>query len=402
MNKRFSFVKIMTGFMFALVIFPSNIKAIVIILFTLSILFLINKRKWSFNKELFLTNAVLYFVILITLFYSNNLPYALNKLQTMSAILVFPLVFSMINEKEVKELYKHKKVYLSIYIVGVFLLNTIPFFWYFITHYSFIEIITHYPRIIMVDIGKYGIHPIYMSLHCSMAIIFSLIIFKDNTQKVARLTLIVLNLILILFLLIYARKGPILALFITVFIWAIFQNKTKYYISITTALILGAILIISIPRTKERFAELLNIGNTITSVEKETSISMRVTIYKSVKDLVIQSPLLGYGIGDYNDKLRVKNKEEGYINLSKKSYNAHNQYLSFLLIGGALCLLPFLFMISKNIIMAIHTNNHVLVLIIILFSVVMLTENILERENGVIFFSLFLNFFALKNYYNID
>ena len=155
----------MTGLMFALVILPSNIKAIAILLFTLSILFLINKRKSSFNKEFFLTNAVLYIVILITLFYSNNLSYAVNKLQTMSAMFVFPLVFSLINEKEVKELYKNKKVYISIYIVGVFLLNTIPFFWYLITHYSFNEIITHYPIIIMVDIGKYGIHPIYMSLH---------------------------------------------------------------------------------------------------------------------------------------------------------------------------------------------------------------------------------------------
>ena len=235
-----------------------------------------------------------------------------------------------------------------------------------------------------------------------MAIVFSLIILKDNTQKAVRSALIVVNLILILFLLVYARKGPILALFITVFIWAIFQNKRKYYISITTVLVLGTILIISIPRTKERFAELLNIGNTIATGKKETSTSIRVVIYKSVKDLVIQSPLFGYGIGDYNDKLSVKNKEEGYLNLSKKRYNAHNQYLSFLLIGGALCLLPFLFMIFKNIIAGIHSKNHILTLIIILFSVVMLTENILERENGVIFFSLFLNFFSLKNYYNLD
>jgi O-antigen ligase len=112
--------------------------------------------------------------------------------------------------------------------------------------------------------------------------------------------------------------------------------------------------------------------------------------------------LLGYGIGDYNDKLSIKNKEEGYINLFEERYNAHNQYLSFLLIGGVLCLFSFLFMIYENIIKAIHTNNHVLVLIITLFGIVMLTENILERENGVIFFSLFLNFFGLKNYYNLD
>jgi len=59
-------------------------------------------------------------------------------------------------------------------------------------------------------------------------------------------------------------------------------------------------------------------------------------------------------------------------------------------------------MVIKNIIISWQNKNQVLILILTFYCISMLAENILERENGVIFFSIFINFFALKNLYESE
>jgi O-antigen ligase len=49
---------------------------------------------------------------------------------------------------------------------------------------------------------------------------------------------------------------------------------------------------------------------------------------------------------------------------------------------------------------AIRLNNQLLILLLLFYGMVMFTENILEREAGVIFFAFFLNFFGLKSLYS--
>jgi len=66
------------------------------------------------------------------------------------------------------------------------------------------------------------------------------------------------------------------------------------------------------------------------------------------------------------------------------------------LIGGLGLLISFLIFYGKNLMIALQSNNIYLILILIFYGVMMFFENILEREHGVIFFSLFLNFFAFN------
>ena len=53
---------------------------------------------------------------------------------------------------------------------------------------------------------------------------------------------------------------------------------------------------------------------------------------------------------------------------------------------------------KQNVKNAIKKRNVHSLIILCFYSIVMLSENILERENGVIFFSFFLCFFSLNNY----
>ncbi len=396
-NKTTRLVVIMLGVLFGLVVLPTNLKSIAILLFGVSVLIMVLQRKWYFNKQFFITNAGLYLLILVTFFYSSNTDYALRKALNMVSLLIFPFIFSLFKEEEGKTLFKKLHVFLTIYIIGVFIYNVVPFLWFYGTHYTWDGILTHFITLIRTQMGKFNIHPIYMSMHCSIAILFSFYILRGLKSKVKIAAVLGIDITLIFFLLLYAKKGPLIALIIVFSLFVVFQRKQKllkpYLLAITTLIFLT----IAIPKTRDRFVELLKIE----SLDEGgiTSTNIRYTIYSTAQELIVASPLIGYGIGDYNDILREEYMKDDNTLLAERKYNAHNQYFSLLLMGGIPLLLAYIIMVGMNLIYAIRFNNQLLILFLVFYSIVMFTENILEREAGIIFFAFFLNFFGLKSLY---
>lgn len=395
--KGISVVKIAIGLLFALVVLPSNLKAIAILVFGIAVLMNVLKRPWHFDTRFFITNTLLFLVILGTYFYSDNTAYGQRKLMQMASLIVFPFVFAMLTKEESKEIYKNLTTYLWIYVIGVFLFNVIPFLWFFGTHYTFPEMMEHFATVLRVKMGKFNIHPIYLSMHCSIAILFSFYILRELRSKIKIAAILGMDITLVLFLLLYAKKGPLIALMIVFSLFVVFQRKQKllkpYLLAITTLIFLT----IAIPKTRNKFVELLKIENI--NKGEVTSTNIRYTIYETAQRLIIASPIVGYGIGDYNDVLLEKYRQDGNQLLVEGKYNAHNQYFSLLLIGGIIVLLAFIFTTGINLIYAIRYNNQLLILLLVFYTIVMFTENILERESGIIFFAFFLNFFGLKSLY---
>ena len=141
-------IQLFLGLLFGLLLFPSGVKSIIIAVFALLIISLCFKRKFFFRKFFFLLNASVYLLLICTIIYSENLELAFKKLETMASLMIFPLLFSFINDEEIKLLFAHLNKYLWIYISSVFLLNSAPFLWYLLTNYSFEDIIKHYNYII--------------------------------------------------------------------------------------------------------------------------------------------------------------------------------------------------------------------------------------------------------------
>ncbi|WP_299675365.1 O-antigen ligase family protein [uncultured Dokdonia sp.] len=390
-------VRIAIGLLFALVVLPSNLKSIAILLFGVAVLINALQRPWHFDKRFFITNALLYVVIAVTYFYSADVDYGQRKLTQMSSLIVFPFVFAMLTKTEGKEIFKNLTTYLWIYVTGVFLFNVISFIWFFSTQYSFPEMMEHFGTVLRVKTGKYSIHPIYLSMHCSIAILFSFYILKELQSKIKIAVVLGMDITLVLFLLLYAKKGPLIALIIVFSLFVVFQRKQKLLKPYLLAVITLIVLTIAIPKTRDRFVELLKIEHL--DKGEVTSTNIRYTIYDTAQRLILESPLLGYGIGDYNDALQEKYTQDGNTFLAERKYNAHNQYFSLLLIGGVICLVVFLCFTGINLIYAIRFNNQLLILLLIFYAIVMFTENILEREAGIIFFAFFLNFFSLKSLY---
>ena len=381
--------------MFLLPVLPSNLKSIAIVGFGIVVLTNAIKRKLSFDLKLFLINSAVFFAIAITMVYSEDADFAMRKLGRLSSFLVFPFIFAFTNSNERQSFFKNIDTYLWVYLIAVFLFNALAFTWFYFTRFSFDDLLIHFHTLLRVQSGKFNIHPIYLSMHCGVAILFSLYLLRKNTSKTRLVAIILMDIVLIAFLLLYAKKAPIIAFLIILTLFILFQRSKKYivpYIFAVTGLIA---LIIVIPNTRGKFVELLKIESLDNG--NVTSTNIRYTIYQSAQELIAESPLIGYGIGDYKDKLVNKYAEKGQSLLVEKGYNSHNQYFSLMIIGGVLLLLIFLCVLIFNFLYAIRFDNQLFILLLIFYGIVMLTENILEREQGVVFFAFFFNFFTLKS-----
>jgi O-antigen ligase len=394
----FFIIQLLIGLMFGLILLPSFIKSIAILFLGIVSTIYFFRKKNAFNVNLFFKNSSIFFFLILTLFYSENLAYGFNKMSTMASLFVFPVLFSLFNQNDVNKIFRQIKSYLLVYIIAVSLFNIVPFCWYLITQDTFEEITRHYPFVIIVDFGKYSIHPIYISMHTCIAILFSLYLLSKTKRRFKKSLLVMVISSLVLFLVIYSRKGPVLALIITLIVWSFLKNRTYLKYNVLLIFLLVGLFTI-IPKTRNRFMELINMETAVS--ENSSSTNIRLTIYENAFQLIKKEPLFGYGIGDYNSTLKNSYKKNAVFLLDKE-YNSHNQYISFVLIGGLWLLLLVIYVFYKNIHLSISSNNILLVLILVFYGVMMFFENILERENGVIFFAFFLNLFSLKNHFKIE
>ncbi|AUC16632.1 hypothetical protein BTO06_16415 [Tenacibaculum sp. SZ-18] len=375
--------------LFSLVLFPRNLKSIAIVLFALILIIKAITNKQKFNWKFFLINSSVYIFILLTVFYSQDMRYASLKLQTMLSLLLFPLLFSLISIDDYKNIYNNKNKFLYTYVLSVIGFNMSIFLWYCVKYANVFNAMRHYIIIVDQKLDKFSIHPIYLSMHIGIALVFCFYLFMKNNNK----WILFLATILLFFLSILMKKGPILSLSIVLSYAVIFILNKKMKLRVLLLSLVGFTLLFSSSKLRNNFKELLNI--TPLTENNFTSTNMRAEIYKSSLKPMGQSLFLGHGIGDFNKVLINSYTNE---TLRKDKYNSHNQYISFVLIGGIVLLMLFLGVNFYNIKLAVKQKNHLFVVICVFYLANMLTESILERENGVVYFSFFTCFFGLKSY----
>lgn len=386
------------GLMFILILIPSNLKSLFIILLGIVVLYKAYKNKTKFNKVFFLNYSIIYFVILLTLIYNQSFSQGFWFAQTMVSLAIFPFYFSFISKDDYEKL--NFDAFFGIYLISIFVFHVAVFSWFAIFEFSVPDTLRHFQEIVTLHLGKLSTHPIYISMHCSIALFLSTKLYKNELSIFKKIVLFLLQAFMILFLILHAKKGPIAAFLVSIFLYfIIFYKGLNLKIVIPFFLIL-TVLFFSIPSVKNRFSELIKIEK-LTN-ENANSTNIRVAVYKNVFQLIKNSPIIGYGIGTHDQALQDNYSRNNQDILLEKYYNSHNQYLSFLLIGGPILLFLFLYFFVNNIKLAILSNNKIFVLLLLFYSIVMLTENILERESGVIFFSFFLSLFGFKNYQKLD
>ena len=134
--------------------------------------------------------------------------------------------------------------------------------------------------------------------------------------------------------------------------------------------------------------------------EKDTADSekseARVAIWKTAWSGISENMPFGVGTGDAFDVIKEKSIEKGYSNITKKHYNAHNQYLQAMLTNGIPGIVVLLLYASVPLILSIKFRNIHLLTIFILLSLNCLCECMFEIRSGVDFFAVMIPIFMLR------
>ena len=190
-------------------------------------------------------------------------------------------------------------------------------------------------------------------------------------------------------------KGIIIALISALFsIWFL-RLKGRGKAKLLIALIAILFLILLIPKQNNRFYELID-KQSFEKIDINNSTNVRFHIFKASIQLIKESPIYGYGIGDVQNELDKKYVSMD-LNLPRGKFNSHNQYLFICLNSGLVGLLIFLCSMFYIVAVAFLRKDYFFFGVVLFFLVAFLFENILSRQSGVILFSFLTSTHLLHN-----
>lgn len=244
------------------------------------------------------------------------------------------------------------------------------------------------------------IHVNYFSMYLLLA---TYIVYHELTDKWGKLgtggklALLLLIVFFMVTILLLQSRAAILSFLIIAFIEIVFfMRKPGYFgVKISAILFISAIVFLILFKSG-RFIKITESVENF-NYEKLKEKELRISLWESSFSLIGQHPLIGVGTGDVKDEYRKIYNERLKKITGGKYYNAHNEFLQITMqlgIIGILFLLLLIFwplMQYKGYGYRLKYEFFFIVVIIINFSF----ESMLNRFNGVIFFSLFYSFLCI-------
>jgi len=369
-----------------------SINTIAILIFVVSSFIVLGfkKRKeilWK-RRAFIIPFILLFFLYIIGLWTSTNTDIALKNISRVLTLLLLPTIILSHN----KEDFNFKKIY---YSLGAGLLTGMLICWGFVIEsiltnatplrqapYFFEWIYSNWNLVKPI-----GVHPNYFAL---LIVILVLAIIKTEELKFLRknkLKLVLLLFPFFLFLFELSSRVAMLA-FVLVIIVSVLQNRSRKKGILTGLFIVGLIVLsVKFDYLGNKFSGLVD-GRGNIKVERIQRWDFIIREFKKEDKLI-----LGVGSGD-TEEIYTR----AYINGNFKTaliegYNAHNQFVEFLVSNGFFGLLVFVWVL---LFFALKTKLKgealSFFITIVLLSFI---ESFLCRAKGVFIFSFFISFFLL-------
>ena len=376
---------------------PHKYESISVFLLALCALIyrIIKPKKIIFKKTFFIVSSI-YFILFLSVLFSEDKTRGLKKMETTLSLLAFPIIFYILLGKSMVDFIKVKLFFLKTYYISCLIFTSISFYLFEIYENSkYLTKDSNFFRIAILDNQYIGEHPIYVSIFIAIAIIFGFSFF-DKARKISSTNILIAlaQCYLILLLLMLMSKGVILSLFM-VFIIKLLKQKIVTKIHVFSLILILTTFFVFIPSKNNRFKEIIDI-NSYRKLDENNSTSIRFINYKCGLKSLIKSPIFGYGIGDVQEQMDLCYQEEN-INFPKKRYNTHNQYLFIWLSSGIIGFLIFIGILFYFFKKSIQYKDEMMFSLLVLYSFTFLFENVLSRQSGVIFFCFILNYFLWNN-----
>ncbi len=381
----------------------------VIVLLILVSIFQINiKELWLKIKvyKIFWLFASLFFLDVVGLIHTQNLNYGFRYLETKIPILVFPFLIlinlEILNRKIIDNICKSFFSGVLVILAGYTVIILREVLKNGLTFASFLnERLSDIPAIANQTI--IDIHPSFLSLYLSFFGLYIFIYFRTKPPK-SKIWILSTLLLLIIFFQIWlnSRAGLIGFVLVTIF-YVFFQTNRKNRILSLWITLLFLAGLLSIPVARERFVfapirAMQNIGEVNVKDPVTWPISFRFQIFDCSIDLLENNNwILGYGTGDFRDKINQCFSEKEYGWLIVREFDAHNEYFSQLHRHGIIGLILFLACLTIPLKRALHEKEILYIVFLLLIIISALPETILSSQKGVVFYALFNSLLYLRS-----
>lgn len=396
-------------------------------------------KKFIANPYVILMSG-LYLFYLISLLYSENTTYGFNDLVLKLPLILLPLFLSTTEKLKVSQ---YNSI-LKTFAISTFFATIITLI---IAYYNYLQ--TGLLKYFFYQDLTIFMHSAYYALYALFAIAIFIYLIHHTQKKKHKIIYASMAFGLVVFLFLLSSRMQLLIFFLllTVYIIAIAYQKKRILLGVTI-LVLGYVFIFvlatSLPKTSVR------INQTKKHFENmnysKTNSDSRGKIWDAAFSVVKQNYLLGTGVGDVKDMLiaqyvelseenaeeesQVKNKiieiqnnqmwlehiqqkaktnnisvedqlyldaiyvlnanHSRYKYFVKKGYNYHGQFLQTL---AAVGVLGFIFLLFSILLPAYKLGwkkqNYLLLALMFMLFTSFITESMLERQAGVIFYAFF-------------
>lgn len=339
------------------------------------------KRNWA---------LLLFFIVaLLGLIYSENLSLGWKNIETKLSLLIFPFVFSISKI----ELNTVKKKIFTAFLEGTLIAIS----------FGICNVIYNYIQtdILSLFYGKlaYFNHNSYLSLYINLTIIllYSSVLFRKDNLNIPKYTAISLIPFLSIIVGLLASKAGLICLIlihiVSISIWVYKQKKYIIGLGFISSLFLFFFaLYFSSAEFKQRIDEFnISVKN---NNNRNTSTNARISTWKSSLEIIGNNLLIGVGTGDAQNELDIAHLKNGDLILYKKHLNAHNQFLQTGIATGVIGIVSLLLIVFVILYKGVKLKSNVLILFLLIVFINLLSESMLEKQEGVIFISFFITFFS--------
>lgn len=368
----------------------------------------------SFNKVKLI--IIPYFVFILGVFWSSDTKEAFKELTAAISLVVIPFIFVYFDKY-------YKSNYHIIFIMFIFscILKYFIFLFHLLDFHPEAIFSLPYWKTVLVRLNRLfyerSIHPTYFSLFMGISIYLASYLSYISKRKWQKFSWGIVVLILLAIMISLMAKMPILSLIVSLLTISIVSIIKKYNRKRLTSYLIGFSLIVlslsyylyKVPNTfiqdYNNYKNLLlgkNISDSYDYSKYGSSSELeswkktnRIFLWQSGIQVWKDNWFIGTGTGDYKMILNKKYKENGYLHLAEANMNTHNQYLSYIVQYGILGFVILLCLILI-LVLAYKSESYLFAGVCIFILGTFFTENILERQWGIVCFSFFTSLLLLK------
>ncbi|WP_169336916.1 O-antigen ligase family protein [Eudoraea adriatica] len=247
-------------------------------------------------------------------------------------------------------------------------------------------------------------HKVYLSLQFLTAILLSINLIANFKIDIFKKILLGILSFLFVLAIVYSQAITTVLALVIILVLAPFLyfkgrlEKIIFGIGVLSCLTLGWMAgLLDTYKNKNTDSITKLLDYVISPIPMEEGVDKRIYIYDCSINLIKKEILFGYGVGNVQQKLNDCYQEKNYVVTEFRSLgseiNTHNYYFHMWLSAGLFALLFLLYMFGHNFYIALKLKNFTFLFFLLMFSLSLLTENVLVRMYGVFLFAVMNSLF---------